>query len=139
LIKKNKESKIIIQANEMNDEIADVIKKLSSKKEKITVYFNEETFFLNEDDIESIFSTEGKVFIRTKDKEYQTKKRLYEFEEIVSSESFIRISNSEIVNFDKVKSINTKLFGTIVINFYSGYQTYSSRRYINKIKEFLKL
>ena len=58
---------------------------------------------------------------------------------MISKEKFLRISNSEIINFDKVKKINTKLLGTICINFKSGYQTYASRRYIKKIKEFLNI
>lgn len=114
-----KENKIIIQAKEMNDEIADIMKKLSSSKEKIVVYLNEETYFLKEDDIESVFSSDGKVIVKTENQEYQSKNRIYELEKLLSSKNFIRISNSEIVNFDKVKNINTKITGTIVINFFS--------------------
>lgn len=136
---KIKEDKIIVQAKEMTDEISDLMKKISSNKEKLTVYLEEETYFISEEDIETVYSRDSKVYIRANNTEYITKKRLYELEEILSAENFIRISNSEIVNFDKVKSINTKFLGTININFYSGYQTYSSRRYINKIKEFLNL
>ena len=113
------ENKVIIQAKEMNKEISELMEKLSNQKEKITVYLNEETYFLIEDDIESIFSSDGKVFIKTKDKEFHSKKRLYELEEILSKEKFIRVSNSEIINFEKVESINTKITGTIVINMFS--------------------
>ena len=113
------ENKVIIQAKEMNEEISELMKKLSNQKEKITVYLDEETYFLKEDDIESVFASDGKVFIKTENQEFQSKNRLYEIEEILSKNKFIRISNSEIVNFEKVKNINTKLSGTIVINFFS--------------------
>ena len=113
------ENKVIIQAKEMNEEISELMKKLSNQKEKITVYLDEETYFLKEDDIESVYANDGKVFIKTEDQEFQSKNRLYEIEEILSKSKFIRISNSEIVNFEKVKNINTKLSGTIVINFFS--------------------
>ena len=113
------ENKVIIQAKEMSEEISSLINKLSNQKEKITVYLGEETYFLKEDDIESVYANDGKVIVRTKTQEFQSKSRLYEIEEILSKKNFIRISNSEIVNFDKVKNINTKITGTIVINFFS--------------------
>ena len=63
--------------------------------------------------------------------------RLYELENILNKKTFLRISKSEIINISKVKSINTNLIGTIIITFFNGNKTYSSRRYISKIKEFL--
>ena len=79
------------------------------------------------------------VFIKTSDNEYTSKQRLYELESILPNKDFVRISNSEIVNFDEVKNFNTKFFNTICINFYSGHQTFVSKRYVKKIKEFLDL
>ena len=62
-----------------------------------------------------------------------------ELEEILPKKNFFRISNSEIINFDKVKKIDFKIYGNFVIHFYSGKTSYASRRYIKKIKEFLGL
>lgn len=116
---KYEENKIIVQAKEMSEEISELVKKLSNQNEKFTVYLNEDTYFIKEDDIESVYSSDGKVIIKTKTQEYQSKNRLYEIEELLTKSKFIRISNSEIVNFEKVKNINTKITGTIVINFFS--------------------
>lgn len=137
---KVKENKIIIEANELTEEVSNIISSIKAQSEnKIKVYSDEELFLLNIKEIEAIYANEKKVFIKTAEKEYISKNRIYELEELLPRKDFIRISNSEIVNLNKVKSINTKLTGTIVITFYSGYQTYSSRRYINKIKEALGL
>ncbi len=136
---KYQEKKIIIQANEMDDEIKEILDRFSQKKEPVKVSLDDDTYILKEDEIESIYTENGKVCVRTKDKIYYSKKRLYEFEQILSKDKFLRISNSEIVNFDEVRNFNTKFINTICINFYSGYQTYVSRRYIKKIKEFLDI
>ena len=56
---------------------------------------------------------------------------------MLNKKSFIRISNSEIINFDKVENIDFKILGTLIINFKSGNKAYASRRYIPKLKEFL--
>lgn len=140
-LKENQEeTNIVIYAKEINQEVKEIMERLSAKKKEVLkVQKNEETYLLEEDDIETIYTEEGKVYIRTKDDIFQTKMRLYEFELELSSSKFIRISNSEIINFDKVKNLNTKLLGTICINLKSGYQTYVSRRYIKKIKDFLEL
>lgn len=135
---KIKENKIIVQVNEMTDEISNIIDLLkSTNNEKLKVYLDEELYFIDENDIETVYSSDGKVFVKANDKDYQSKMRLYELENILNKKTFLRISKSEIININKVKSINTNLIGTIIITFFNGNKTYSSRRYISKIKEFL--
>lgn len=135
-----KENKIIVEANKLTDEMSEVIETLKTiEQKKLKVFLDEEIYFVDEKDIEAIYSNDKKIYVKTSDKEYLSKNRLYELESILSKNDFIRISNSEIINLNKVKSINTKIMGSIVITFYSGYKTYSSRRYINKIKEILKI
>ena len=137
---KIKENKIIIQVNEVTDEVTKVFELIKQLNEnKIKVSLEDEDFFVTNKDIESVYSEDKKVFVKTEEKIYRAKQRLYEFEAILPKSSFIRISNSEIINLDKVESINTKILGTIKITFYSGYVTYSSRRYIPQIKEALNI
>lgn len=131
-----KETKLIIYTDKITSEISDIIEKLSNKTNVIG-FIDEQTYIIKENDIEAVYSENGKVYIKTVENIYQSKKRLYEMEEILSKNKFIRISNSEIINFDKVKNLNSKFIGTIAINFISGYSTYVSRRYIPKIKDFL--
>ncbi len=133
------ERKVIIQAKEIDEEIKALIEKISPKKESLKVSLDDDTYILKEDEIESVYTENGKVYVKTPTKTYLSKKRLYEYEEILSKDKFVRISNSEIVNFDEVRNFNTKFLNTICINFYSGYQTYVSRRYIKRIKEFLNI
>ena len=135
---KYKEDKITIEASKITDELSNIINTIKSLDQvKLTVHLEDETYFINVKDIETIYSSDKKVFIKANGNEYVCKQRLYELEELLPNRDFIRISNSEIINLNKVKSINTKFIGSIVITFYSGYVTYSSRRYINKIKEIL--
>lgn len=131
-------TKITIETPKIDDEVSSIIEILKNKNEfKIKVFEEDETYLLDISQIETIYASEKKVFVKTIDTEFTSKDRLYELEKILPQKDFVRISNSEIINLNKVKSINTKLTGTIVITFYSGYKTYSSRRYINKIKEAL--
>ena len=70
---------------------------------------------------------------------YPFRLRLYELEERLDRTRFARISSGEIVNLDRVTSLDLSLSGTIRMTLDGGIQTYVSRRYVKKIKETLHL
>lgn len=134
------ETKIEIYTNEINEEISNLVKQLEFKSDdKVIAWKEGKIYILELKQIEAIYSNQGKVYIRANNIEYSSKNKLYELEEQINEPSFIRISNSEIINFNKVESLDSSITGTIKINFKSGYITYASRRNIKKIKEYLKI
>jgi len=98
---------------------------------------NGEIFLINPNDILSIFTENQKILARCIHGSYKLKNRLYELEENPPNEFFIRISNSEIVNFSKVSSLDMSITGSITLKFINGEKTFVSRRYVGKIKKFL--
>ena len=70
---------------------------------------------------------------------YGLRERLYELEEQLDRRKFVRISNGEIINLDKVTAVDLSLTGTIRMTLGSAGHAYVSRRYVKKIKETLKL
>lgn len=84
------------------------------------------------------YSADKKVFAQIDNIEMLIDYRLYELEESLS-ENFIRISNTEIINFDYVENLEIDKGGLIKIIFKNKTETYSSRRYLKKIKERLGL
>lgn len=134
------ETKIEIYTNQINEEISNLIKILESKTEnRILVFKEEKLYIIEEKEIEAIYSNQGKVYIRSNGVEYISKNKLYELEEKLIEPYFIRISNSEIINFNKVENLDLNITGTIKITFKDKYVTYASRRNIKKIKEYLKI
>ena len=132
--------KIEIYTNKLTNELSNMIDTLYTiSNQKLKVYKDYKVYFLAQKDIESIYSEDGKIYVRCNEELYITKERLYELETILDKAIFTRISNSEIANFDKVKNIDFKIVGTMILNFKSGRKSYVSRRYIPKIKEFLNL
>ena len=130
--------KIVIYANKVDSEISNIIDGISSINQKfLKAYRDEKMYILHQNEIETIYSENGKIFIRCNNSIYNIKSRLYELELLLDKKIFLRISNSEIVNFNKVENIDFKIVGTLTINFKSGNKAYASRRYITKIKEFL--
>lgn len=134
------ETKIEIYTDEITEEITNLVKQLEFKSDNKVIAWKEAKIYILElKQIETIYSNQGKVYIRENNNEYISKSKLYELEEQIKEPSFIRISNSEIINFNKVESLDSSITGTIKINFKSGYITYASRRNIKKIKEYLKI
>ena len=138
--KKYVEPNAVIYANQITEDIKAIVEFLKQENIKgINCLKNEQAFIVKLEEIEKIYALNGKVYLETKDETLEVRKRIYELEEILPKRNFLRISNSVILNFDKVKNIELKIYGSLVINFYSGKVTYASRRYIKKIKEFLKI
>ena len=65
--------------------------------------------------------------MKLKDKEATIKYRLYEIEERFQESKLIRISNSEIVNFEKVKSLDMSMSGIVSLKLDIGEKTFVSR------------
>lgn len=134
------ETKLMIYTNKVNDEISNIVDTLSALDNKtLKAYKDEKLYILKQSDIETIYSENGKVYLRYNNDVFTLKNRLYELETILNPKEFLRISNSEIINFTKVENIDFKVFGTLIINFKSKNKAYASRRYIPKIKEFLEI
>lgn len=70
---------------------------------------------------------------------YEVKSRLYELEGKLDRHTFVRISNSEIINLKKVTALDLTLSGTIKMTLQGGTVCWVSRRYVKKIKEALEL
>jgi DNA-binding LytR/AlgR family response regulator len=134
------EPRVIIITDKVNDEINDILNTLSSKTpEIITGFYNDLAEILSPDDIIRIYAEDGKIFASVNSKEYILRQRLYELEEQLNKYSFVRISNSEIINLKKVRNFDLSLSGTICVTLSDGTATYVSRRYVSKIKKVLGL
>ena len=132
--------KIVIYTNKVNTEISNIIDGISSINQKfLKAYKDEKMYILHQNEIETIYSEGGKIYVRGNNEIYNIKNRLYELDTLLDKKMFVRISNSEIVNFNKVENIDFKIVGTLILNFKSGNKAYASRRYIPKIKEFLEI
>lgn len=135
---KCEELKILIVTNKMTDQVEELLKKLSAAQTEAIVGFKEDSAeILQQEEIIRIFSSNQKVYAQTKQGEYVLKLRLYELEERLNQNVFVRISNSEIINLKKLVKMDLSFSGTIGVKLLGNVTTYVSRRYVAKIKEVL--
>ena len=132
------EPKVIILTSRMTEEVHSIVQMLSESEPKLIAGFREDTVtVLDEKDILKIYAANGKVYAVLPTGEYTLRLRLYEIEERLKAQHFVRISNSEIINLKKVKSFDLSFTGTICVVLSDGSKTYASRRYVAKLKEVL--
>jgi len=125
-------------ADSVSEEVNEILKKIAESTPKVITGFQEDLVKIIEPaSIYRIYANDGKVYVETTEGEYTVRLRLYEIEERLSMTSFVRISNSEIVNLEKVKNFDLSFTGTICVTLINGTVTYVSRRYVSKIKKVL--
>jgi len=132
------EPKIIVLTSSMTEDVSNLVKKLSENvPDIISGSRNEKMEVLEQADLIRVYANDGKVFAVTPKGEYLLRLRLYELEERLNPDRFVRISNSEIINLKKVKSFDLSITGTICVQLTNGTVTYVSRRYVSKLKKIL--
>lgn len=136
------EPEALITTPRMSEEvnkIVDYIGKLNEEPTVISGVKDDKVEILEQSGLIRAYAEGGKVFAKTERGLYQVRLRLYELEERLDGSIFVRISNSEIVNLKKVKSIDLSFVGTICMEMSDGEVSYVSRRYVSKIKKILGL
>ena len=86
------------------------------------------------------FYTSGQRVLAEADQgTYQVRLRIYELEEKLKTQNFIRISQGEIIQLSKVEQFDLGFSGTIQVRLKNGATTYVSRRYVKKLKQALEI
>lgn len=137
-----KEPEIMITTAQMTEEVnrvVDFVSRLDDAPTIISGIREDKVELLDPDHIVKIYAEDSNVFTQTDNGTYQIRLRLYEAEERLDNSKFVRISNSEIVNLKKVKSLDLSFVGTICMELSNGTVSYVSRRYVSKIKKVLGL
>lgn len=120
------------------EEAALLVRRLSEDGPAVLAGFLDDTLtILSPPDIIRVYTEGGKVLAVTDKGVYTLRLRLYEAEERLEREGFIRISNAELVNLKKTMRFDLSLAGTICVLLADGTVSYASRRYVPKIKKFL--
>ena len=130
-----------IKANKSTETLNKLIKniqELSKNTDTIVAEINNNIYILNTDDIAKYYSENQSTYCVHKDKTYKVKKKLYELEELLNKENFIRISKSCIINIKQVECFDMKNIGSIIVKLKNKDVEYVSKRKISAVIKFLK-
>ncbi len=132
------EPQVLILTAAMTEEVSGLVRRLSEAGPRlITGSRDGKIEVLEPSALIRAYASAGKVYAVTEKGAYTLRMRLYELEERLPQDQFVRISGAEIVNLRKVSHFDLSLSGTICVKLSDGAVTYVSRRYVSKLKAIL--
>ncbi len=135
-----KEAKITIETPELNSSVQEILDFIKGRETEFLIGKDGEMqHILKPDDIHYFHTENESVVAVTTIGTYKLKEKLYELEEILPSNKFIRLSKSVIVNLHELSRFEASFNGTLCVYFKSGAKEYVSRTYVNTGKEALKM
>ena len=130
----DEEESIIISVRCMTDNITKAINMIKSP-DSLTVYAGDQTFFLSVSEIFYIESVDLKTFVYCEKTVYRSRLKLYEVEERLENNDFLRISKQTLVNVRKIKSVAPAGESRFIATLTNGEKVIISRQYVPVLKE----
>lgn len=141
LVPERAEPALVVEAPALTPAVEELLRRLEALEDGTLPGFRgEKAFLLKTADIIRFYGENKAVFAEDGAGErYEVKFRLYELEEKLDSRTFVRISNSEMVNLKQVTALDLTLGGTIKMTLAGGTVCWVSRRNVKNIKRALGL
>ncbi len=100
----------------------------------VTAYDGDRVQILKQAEILRIYAEGAHVYCQTAEGSFLLRARLYEIEQMLDPQCFVRISKCEIVNIRRILRLDVSLVGTVGVVLEGNIKTYTSRRYMQKLK-----
>jgi len=127
------EDQIIVKCRNLSPEIFQLLSKLKPQ-ELLIAYIDNEVHRLHPSDIYYIESVDKKSFLYGEATVYESKHKLYELEEMLQYNDFLRVSKSFIINLNKLKSFSSVISGRLEAILANGERIIISRQYVGILK-----
>ena len=134
-IDSRQEEEIVIRCHEMNDDILELVRRLKMDQDKLTAYADEKVYRISFHDVFYFETVDGKAFFYCSDRVYESKLKLYEFEELTRGSKFFRASKSTIINTAKISHIKPSMSGRFEVYLKNGECVLVSRQYVPELKK----
>lgn len=129
---------VTIDCYEIDDDVREIVSYVKSRQGQLTGKLDGEQYEISIKDILYIESVDNRVFIYTSKESYETSSKIYELEELLKKNSFLRISKSSIVNLMKIKSIKPSINARFIAVLSNGEEIMISRKYVADLKKTLR-
>lgn len=134
----DEDEQIIFKCRSMTPELLRIIARLKAQ-DSLVAYNGSDIYRIRPTDIYYIETVDNKSFFYLKEKVYESRQKLYELEESLSSYDFLRVSKSVIANLSKIKSLSPALNGRFEALMDNGERVIISRQYVPDLKKHLGL
>lgn len=137
IMEQEKDLEVIIKCQRVNEQVIRLKSHIELFDNTLQGRVQNETCFVQAKDVLYFEAVDNRMFLYTEKEVMEIKHRLYELELMLSSKDFIRISKSQIVNVNKIRSLKPEINRTILATMCNGEQLYVSRTYVKTFRELL--
>lgn len=137
-IDKNKPELVEIHCHAVSDEVREIVAFVKSRQGQLTGSIEDRQYEIAVTDLYYAESVDNKTFLYTKDAVYETKRKLYELEDLLRDKCFLRVSKSLLLNLMKIRAIQPALNGRFTAVLQTGEEVMISRKYVPELKKALK-
>lgn len=132
------EELVLIRCREITEEVREIERFVKSRQGSLSGISDKKQYEVAVTDVCYIESVDGKTFLYTNDRVYETACRIYELEELLKDKHFLRISKPMLVNLMKIRSIQPAFNGRFLAVLSSGEKVIITRNYVKALKDALK-
>ena len=129
---------VLICCRAVTEEVREIAAFVKSRQGSLSGVLDEKQYEVPVSELYYIESVDGKTFLYTKEKVYETGYRIYELESLLRPKHFLRVSKSMLLNLMKIRSIQPALNGRFSAVLQSGEEVIISRSYVKDLKSALK-
>ncbi len=129
------DEEIVIRCHEITDEVLALVGKLKKSESILLGMKDGETFRIPVKDIYYIESVDNKTFICAQKSVFESRQKLYEFEELTVGTKLFRCSKSMILNIAKIRSVSASVNGRFEAKLINGETVIISRQYVPDLKK----
>lgn len=132
------ETEIIIHCPKADEEILRLVATLRVYQKKLVGILDGDRHLLDAKEILYMDKADKKTFLYTKDAVYESALPLYELEDALREQDFLRVGRSTILNFRRVRSVRPELGGRLLVTMDNGEQVSVTRRHAGEMNAKLR-
>ncbi len=118
----------------VDERVNEIVRFIKLKQGSVEGYRDEKQYRIALSDILYVEAVDDRCFIYLTKECYESRKRLYEFESVLTGGNYLRISKSTIVNLMKIEQIRPALNGRFLCHLINGEDVIVSRKYVPDLK-----
>lgn len=118
----------------VDERVNEIVRFIKLKQGSVEGYRDEKQYRIALSDILYVEAVDDRCFIYLTKECYESRKRLYEFESVLTGGNYLRISKSTIVNLMKIEQIRPALNGRFLCHLVNGEDVIVSRKYVPDLK-----
>ena len=129
---------VLIRCRAVTDQVREIAAFVKSRQGSLSCTADAKQYEIPIADVCYLESVDGRTFLYTGDRVFETAYRLYELEELLKAKHFLRVSKPMLVNLMKIRSIQPAFNGRFTAVLHSGEKIIISRSYVKALKAALR-